>query len=97
MMNKLHNIMTVEELLEEVEPSISSRILVEIQQLQQEVTTLGQCNDGLEEQAEKRIREMERLNNRIEDLEQMVDDLVAEATELKAHIKLMESTHDGII
>ena len=97
MMNKLHNIMTVEELLEEVETSISSRILVEIQQLQQEVTTLGQCNDGLEEQAEKRIGEMERLNNRIEDLEQMVDDLVAETTELKAHIKLMESTHDGII
>ena len=89
--------MTVEELLEEVEPSISSRILVEIQQLQQEVTTLGQCNDGLEEQAEKRIGEMERLNNRIEDLEQMVDDLFAETTELKAHIKLMESTHDGII
>lgn len=96
-MNKLHNIMTVEELLEEVEPSISSRILVEIQQLQQEVTTLGQCNDGLEEQAEKRIGEMERLNNRIEDLDQMVDDLVAETTRLKAHIKLLESTHDGII
>ncbi len=83
MMNKLYNIMTAEELLDEVEGEVGNKIRNFFRELQVEIAEL---EDSLEENEES-IEEMKTAatasDNRIEDLEQMVDDLVAEATELK--------------
>ncbi len=82
-MNKLYNIMTAEELLDEVEGEVGNKIRNFFRELQVEIAEL---EDSLEENEES-IEEMKTAatasDNRIEDLEQMVDDLVAEATELK--------------
>ncbi len=83
MMNKLYNIMTAEELLDEVEGEVGNKIRNFFRELQVEIAEL---EDSLQENEES-IEEMKTAatasDNRIEDLEQMVDDLVAEATELK--------------
>ena len=97
MMNKLHNIMTAEELLDEVEGEVGNKIRNFFRELQVEIAELEASLEENEESIEEMKTAATTSDNRIEDLEQMVDDLVAETTELKAHIKLMESTHDGII
>lgn len=97
MTNKLYNIMTAEELLDEVEGEVGGKIRDFFRELQVEIAELEASLEENEESIEEMKTAATASDNRIEDLEQMVDDLVAETTELKAHINLMESTHDGII
>ena len=82
-MNKLYNIMTAEELLDEVEGEVGDKIRDFFRELQVEIAEL----EASLEENEESIKEMNTAatasDSRIEDLEQMVDDLVAETTELE--------------
>lgn len=83
MMNKLYNIMTAEELLDEVEGEVGNKIRNFFRELQVEIAELEASLEENEESIEEMKTAATASDNRIEDLEQMVDDLVAEATELK--------------
>ena len=82
-MNKLHNIMPAEELLDEVEGEVGNKIRNFFRELQVEIAELEASLEENEESIEEMKTAATASDNRIEDLEQMVDDLVAEATELK--------------
>lgn len=95
-MNKLHNIMTAEELLDEVEGEVGNKIRNFFRELQVEIAELEASLEENEESIEAMKTAATASDNRIENLEQMVDDLVAETTELKEINQVLYEAADNL-
>lgn len=96
MRNKLYNIMTAEELLDEIEGDVGEKIRAFFTELQVEIVELEESLDEKDEAIAAMEMYAEERDERIEDLEQFVEDQAAEIYELKETNQVLHEAAENL-